>query len=425
MPRTSGTMTLPAGNPVVSGTVISTSWANGTMNDIANELTNSIPRDGTAPPTANIPMGNFKLTGIGAATLGTDVPQYQQLQTGGANYLTAVAGTNTITASLTSPALAAYAAGNTFRFVAAGANTGAVTLNINGLGAKTIQKNGQALITGDILSGTAHEVVYDGTNFQLIEGVQANSLQNQSYTSFTTGGTSTAYTLTPTPALTALAAGQRFNVTFNATAGATPTLAISGLTAKSLKYYDATGTKQSVTSTNVVANLNSDVIYDGTDYVVVNVLGGGSSISQGNSSVTVTDAGTGNVTTTLDGTVREVLTLAAKTSTIDGGSTLYPEFKCRAWVNWNGTGVVAIRGSGNVTSVTDNAVGDYTINLTTALPDANYSSTLGSGNNGAATTAFMQIHQTVAPTASALRVQALNVAGSLVDVVQNSVSIFR
>jgi hypothetical protein len=48
-------------------------------------------------------------------------------------------------------------------------------------------------------------------------------------------------------------------------------------------------------------------------------------------------------------------------------------FKCRAWVNFNGTGTVAIRASGNVSSITDNGTGDYTVNFTNALPDANYS----------------------------------------------------
>jgi hypothetical protein len=48
-------------------------------------------------------------------------------------------------------------------------------------------------------------------------------------------------------------------------------------------------------------------------------------------------------------------------------------YGCRAWVNFNGTGTVAIRGSGNVTSITDNGVGNYTINFTTAMPDVNYS----------------------------------------------------
>ena len=48
-------------------------------------------------------------------------------------------------------------------------------------------------------------------------------------------------------------------------------------------------------------------------------------------------------------------------------------YKCRAWVNFNGTGTVAIRASGNVSSITDNGAGDYTVNFTTAMPDANYS----------------------------------------------------
>ena len=49
-----------------------------------------------------------------------------------------------------------------------------------------------------------------------------------------------------------------------------------------------------------------------------------------------------------------------------------PIFACRAWVNFNGTGTVAIRSSGNVSSITDNGTGNYTINFTTAMPDANY-----------------------------------------------------
>ena len=47
-------------------------------------------------------------------------------------------------------------------------------------------------------------------------------------------------------------------------------------------------------------------------------------------------------------------------------------YGCRAWVNFNGTGTVAIRASGNVSSITDNGAGDYTVNMTTAMPDANY-----------------------------------------------------
>ena len=60
---------------------------------------------------------------------------------------------------------------------------------------------------------------------------------------------------------------------------------------------------------------------------------------------------------------------------------------CKAWVNFNGTGTVAIRASYNVSSITDNGTGDYTVNFTTALADANYvvcgsTQTNGSSSNG-------------------------------------------
>lgn len=56
-----------------------------------------------------------------------------------------------------------------------------------------------------------------------------------------------------------------------------------------------------------------------------------------------------------------------------GYGSVATAYGCRAWVNFNGTGTVAIRASGNVTSITDNGTGNYTVNFTTAMPDANYS----------------------------------------------------
>ena len=59
---------------------------------------------------------------------------------------------------------------------------------------------------------------------------------------------------------------------------------------------------------------------------------------------------------------------------LDGGQTgSAPAFAVRAWVNFNGTGTVAIRGSGNVSSITDNGTGNYTVNFTTALANDDYS----------------------------------------------------
>ena len=59
--------------------------------------------------------------------------------------------------------------------------------------------------------------------------------------------------------------------------------------------------------------------------------------------------------------------------TLFNASGSAPVYACRAWVNFNGTGTVAIRASGNVSSVTDNGVGIHTINYTTAMPNTNYS----------------------------------------------------
>jgi hypothetical protein len=73
-----------------------------------------------------------------------------------------------------------------------------------------------------------------------------------------------------------------------------------------------------------------------------------------------------------------------------GYGSVATAYGCRAWVNFNGTGTVAIRASGNVSSITDNGTGDYTVNFTTAMPDANYAvsawnnnpmGTLGSGTS--------------------------------------------
>ena len=61
---------------------------------------------------------------------------------------------------------------------------------------------------------------------------------------------------------------------------------------------------------------------------------------------------------------------SAQIATVSGTAPLY---MCRAWVNFNGTSTVAIRASGNVSSITDNGTGFYTVNFSTSMPDANYS----------------------------------------------------
>ena len=101
-------------------------------------------------------------------------------------------------------------------------------------------------------------------------------------------------------------------------------------------------------------------------------------------------------------------------------------YACRAWVNFNGTGTVAIRASGNVTSITDNGVGDYTVNFTNALPDANYCWSLGGDQSGARLNSFgVAKTGSAVPTTSALRVQFYDDVSSAIDTAYACVKIVR
>jgi hypothetical protein len=101
-------------------------------------------------------------------------------------------------------------------------------------------------------------------------------------------------------------------------------------------------------------------------------------------------------------------------------------YGCRAWVNFNGTGTVAIRASGNVSSITDNGTGSYSVNFTTAMPDANYATnvSIGNGTPGVGdNVGFIRVYQ---GTASSQQICTVNTASTAFeDYVRVYVSIFR
>lgn len=107
-----------------------------------------------------------------------------------------------------------------------------------------------------------------------------------------------------------------------------------------------------------------------------------------------------------------------------------PGYQCRAWVNFNGTGTVAIRASGNVSSITDNGTGNYTVNFTTAMPDTNYA-TVGTGyTSSAGLPAFTNATRAVVAfsnTSSSCRIQLyrtdINSFDS--DSIEMNVAVFR
>jgi hypothetical protein len=109
--------------------------------------------------------------------------------------------------------------------------------------------------------------------------------------------------------------------------------------------------------------------------------------------------------------------------TLFNASGSAPVYACRAWVNFNGTGTVAIRASGNVSSITDNGTGDYTVNFTTAMSDVNYAP-VGTGENVSGGTMISGISG-VAPTTLAFRFYCITSAAALTDPVRVNVAIFR
>lgn len=105
-----------------------------------------------------------------------------------------------------------------------------------------------------------------------------------------------------------------------------------------------------------------------------------------------------------------------------------PVYAARAWVNFNGTGTVAINASGNVSSITDNGSGSYTVNFTTALSDTNYAAVFGArrlNQSSNVSGAVAETFTTAVRTTSALAITVGDSSSGFVDVAVVSVAIFR
>lgn len=219
------------------------------------------------------------------------------------NLLTDTGAVNAYTA-VNTPALSVMpTTGYLQKVKIANANTGASTYAPDGLAAKPIYGLGlQPLQGGELPAGVAvlMYLVQAGVNsgngaWILIESlggavqvtgaskslhaVNVGQIQTQARTAFTTSGTAAPiFTLTPTPALTAYAANQRFRVRFGVPGVGNDVLNVSGLGDKSLKQYDSAGNKVAAV---ITAGLLSDVEYDGVDWVLLDPLPAGSAVPSG------------------------------------------------------------------------------------------------------------------------------------------------
>lgn len=157
-----GTYVLPAGNPVTAGTLISETWANTTLGDIATALTNSLSADGQTVVLADLAMGANKITGLADGTSATHAATIGQVQAGAHATLTSVGGTTTAYTATLALSAAAFTNGQVVVFVPNATNTGAVTLAINGGTARAVvRQDGAAVVSGELVIGNPTLLVWN------------------------------------------------------------------------------------------------------------------------------------------------------------------------------------------------------------------------------------------------------------------------
>ena len=301
----SGTYTLPAGNPVVTSTTISSTWANNTLADLATAMTGSVASDGQTPITGNLQMGANRITGLADGIASTDAATKSQ-----------------------------------------------VDASVAGLGTMSTQNANNVAITGGAISGTT-----------------------ASFTTFTASGTAS----------------------FTSTGA--------------VKIPAGTTAQQPTPTTGMIRYNSTNSQFEGYFASAWGSLGTGAAGS--NTQVQYNNSGVlaGSSALTFNGTTLEATTL--KTATLNAPSGVLATQNgmtgiAKAWVAFNGgNGNTAgtITASFNVSSITVNGTGDYTINFTSALSSASYSvcgtSSRSDPNNGPFSLA---VNVTTTPTTGLVRV---------------------
>jgi len=144
------------------------------MNDLAAAITQSLSKDGQTVPTANLPMGGFRHTGVGDPVLRDNYASLGWVQDGKHTRLTGVAGVNAITATLPGGA-SAFTVGQIVQLIPTSTNTSAVTLNVNGIplgggnpNVPIVTDIGSALAAGNLIAGRTYLLSFTGATWQII-----------------------------------------------------------------------------------------------------------------------------------------------------------------------------------------------------------------------------------------------------------------
>jgi hypothetical protein len=378
-------------NPATNGvSATAVDWQN-LINDVASALTQSLSADGQTPITGNLNAGNNKITGLAAGSATGDSVRWEQLFSQGTPQ-------NLVSATTTD-----IGAQNSVFLNITGTTT-ITSFGTNYNGPRYIRFDGALTLTHNattlILPGTANITTAAGDSAIVVpSGSPANGWRVAGYQR-SDGSPLAIPNGSVTPAK----------------------LSTGGL------FWDTSGNVGIGTISPSVYGLHVAKPSGPTGLVVSSGANNGEFVQIGTSLFVANTTAAGVTAFFNNGATRfQIAPDGSQLSVIPGGTALLPQFACRAWVNFNGTGTVAIRASGNVSSITDNGTGDYTVNFITAMPDANYmvagTAQRNATNDGGNSLALKQ--GVTALTTSSVRVGTLYAGSSNEDCPQVHVAIFR
>lgn len=354
---TTGVYTAPSlpgsWNPATAGSTASPTDWNTLLADFVTAYTTAICKDGQTTPTANLPMGTFKHTGVGNATARDSYAAAGQVQDNTLRYVAAGGTADAITLTL-APVVTAYVIGQTFTFKASADNaTTTPTINVNGVGAGTITwPDGSALRAGDIKSGGIFTVSVQATtpvfHLKTVAGAPIKTSAANSWSA------------------TQTMSGAAFNEAVRVDVASATTADIG---AAASNYVRITGTTTITGLGTIGSGTRRHVVFGGALTLTHNatslILPGGASITTAaGDTATFESEGSGNWRCIsyqkADGT-------AVVATTIPAGTTPIAYAYCTV-----SGGTVTLAKSSNITSITKSSAGAFVVTMSSAAADSNY-----------------------------------------------------
>ena len=364
-----------SGQPVVAGTVISSTAFNALTADLATGLSTAITKDGQTTTTARIPFAqgiNSSLTTDSSSTSTGSI-----ITAGGVGIAKALyVGTTANIAGTTN--LAGLTASSA---VATDASKNLVSVTNTGTG-NNVLATSPTLVTPVLGAASATSITVD-----------AGAVGTPSIT--TTGDTNTGIFFP-----------------------AADTIAFAEGGTEAMRIDSSSNVGIGTTSADVKLSVNGSIDV-GPGSVSTPSYGFFPLSTYGGTGIYAPAANTVGFTT--NGSERMRITSAGLLQFNSGYGSVATAYGCRAWVNFNGTGTPAIRASGNVSSITDDGTGNYRVNFTTSMPDANYSA-VATSNEEAGAPHYCQQTQ---PSTVDVRIKTYNNSISPSDCTYISVGIFR